>query len=115
MIANNERVILWVIIGAALTFILTKGCGKTPVNEDLIVAREQAKSIERIRIKDSLANAAYLKLKDENIALLQQKEAVIVNQYIQSNDKLKNIPAVVNALIRDSLRSAIQRYAMLRD
>lgn len=111
----NVNTLMWVGIGVLLTLQIGSCFRKTPVNAELIIAKEKIKSIEEKRVSDSISNAAYIKLKDENIALLQQKENVIVNQYIQSNDKLKTIPAIVNALVRDSLRRAIERYVVLSD
>lgn len=111
----NERTLLWILVSVLLT-TLGKGCfDKTPVNPELVRLQERVKYIEEKRISDSLSNAAFIKLKDEKISEIKNKEAVIVNQYISTNDKLKNIPASINALVRDSLKSAIERYVVLPD
>lgn len=101
------------LVAAVLITLQVDSCfRKAPVNEELIVAREKIKSIEEKRVTDSLNMAAFLKLKDENIAVLKTKEATIVNQYIQSNDKLKTIAPAITNLDKEQLRAAAIGYVV---
>ncbi len=109
----NERTLLWILVSVLLTTLSMIFFRRKPVNEDLVRLQERVKYIEEKRIADSLSNAAFIKLKDEKIEEIKTKDAIVVNQYISTNDKLKNISPRINSLVRDSLRSAIERYVML--
>ncbi len=111
----SSNTILLVIAVVLITLQISSLFRKTQVNEELIVAREKIKHIEGKRIADSINMDVFLKLKDENIALLKKQDAVIVNQYIQSNDKLKTITPAITNLDRENLRRAIERYTVLSD
>ena len=105
------------IIGVAVLLTLQlKSCfDKTHKPEQMIRNEERIKFLEEKRLSDSLATDAYLKLKDENISILKSKEATIVNQYIQSNDKIKTIAPTITNLDRENLRAAAIRYVVLTD
>lgn len=111
----SSNTILLVIAVVLITLQISSLFRKTQVNEELIVAREKIKHIEEKRISDSINMDVFLKLKDENIALLKKQDAVIVNQYIQSNDKLKTITPAITNLDRENLRRTIERYSVLQD
>lgn len=111
----SSNTILLVIAVVLITLQISSLFRKTQVNEELIVAREKIKHIEEKRIADSINMDVFLKLKDENIALLKKQDAVIVNQYIQSNDKLKTITPAITNLDRENLRRTIERYSVLQD
>ena len=111
----SSNTILLVIAVVLITLQISSLFRKAQVNEELIIAREQIKHIEEKRISDSINMDVFLKLKDENIALLKKQDAVIVNQYIQSNDKLKTITPAITNLDRENLRRTIERYSVLQD
>ena len=106
----NERTLLWILVSVLLTTLSMIFFRRKPVNEDLVRLQERVKYIEEKRISDSLSNAAFLKIKDDNIIELKSKEAVIVNQYISTNDKLKNIPASVYSRTPDTVWATLRRH-----
>lgn len=81
--------------------------GKQP-DEKLIRNEMKLERLEEKRVTDSLFHVEIIAQKDSVIALLKSKDAIIVNHYTQSNEKLKNIPAAVTSLsVQQLVQSAI--------
>ncbi len=111
VIVKNDRLLLWVAIAVLVTFVLFKSCQKTPVNEDMIVAREEAKHLKEIRIKDSTIAAAEIAKKDVEIAGYKVNDGVIVTKLATNDKKTKASVDRVNSLTDLELtREVTARY-----
>jgi hypothetical protein len=104
----NQLLLIALVV---LVTLQVDGCfKKTPANEKLIRAEEKIKQVEQKRQSDSLINEAFLKVKNDSIALLQ--EQLIANgTKLQVNkisyDKIK--PIVID-YSREQLRTEASRY-----
>lgn len=97
---------------ALISVLLTmqiKSCKKEP-NEKLIRNEMKLDQLEAKRKTDSVTSAKIIEAKDSVIAMLKRKDAVIINQYIKADEKLKTIPATVNSLSVQQLVQSAYDY-----
>lgn len=106
----KTNTILLVALIALLTWNVRGLVTSSPKSEKMIRAEERIKALEEKRLSDSLLNEAYLKQKDAIIAILRDRDTVLVTKYMKSNEKLKTIPVTVRNYTNEELRRAIYSF-----
>ena len=91
------------VISIMGTVILMMVFGRSGKSEKMIRREMQIEFSEKQRVSDSLLFVERLKLKDEEIALLQTKDTVLITRYEATKKSLPAIDANVRNLSRDSL------------
>jgi len=106
----NINTILIVAVAVLVTLQLNSFFKKSPPNEKLIRAEMKIEQLEEKRKSDWVKDSLLIDAQSKIIAVLQDKDTVIIRNINSSNDRVKKIPATVDNFDKSELHGAFSNF-----
>lgn len=107
---ENSHTILVAALCILGTILIMNTCSPTRVSEKAIRAQVEREQLEKQRIIDSIHTAEVIALKDEQIAILKDRDTVLVTRYKTTQNAYNNIKPTVDRLNDDELARAVEAF-----